>query len=148
MRPVDSQITGVLVGVILTFLYACGVASTPAPEAEVSGQVSENPNKAYVQVEVLSQGRGVPAPAWSAYQDIRTLVEQHREQGAEISVYEEVIGLEGERRMCIEIKSTGVARSIRDEVNAKARNVDLIRVSFAPCADDSDQTEEEQKHER
>lgn len=98
-----------------------------------------------IQVEILSRGRGVPADTMRAYQDIKSAVEQEDKSGTGIK--EQVLGLEGERRMCIVIENAALADSLFGKINILARDVELMRVSRAHCNSAPKVSFEEEDHE-
>jgi len=108
---------------------------------------SENPTIEVIpiQVEILSRGRGVPEDTMRAYQDIKIAVELEDKSGTGIK--EQVLGLEGERRMCIIIKNAALADSLFGKISVLARDVELMRVSRERCNSAPQGSFEEEDHE-
>ena len=108
---------------------------------------SENPTIEVIpiQVEILSRGRGVPEDTMRAYQDIKIAVEQEDKSGTGIK--EQVLGLEGERRMYIIIKNAALADSLFGKISVLARDVELMRVSRERCNSAPQGSFEEEDHE-
>ena len=108
---------------------------------------SENPTVEVIpiQVEVLSRGRGVPEDTMRVYQDIKIAVEE--EDKSATGIKEQVLGLEGERRMCILIKNAALADSLFGKISVLARDVELMRVSRERCNSAQQGSFEEEDHD-
>jgi hypothetical protein len=84
---------------------------------------------------VLSRGKGVPDEAWEALGKVRALAEADREEGVAVTIQEKRIGLEGERRLCIEYEEETKARQTYGRARALVEGVDLARLEVETCAE-------------
>jgi hypothetical protein len=87
---------------------------------------------------VLSRGKGVPDEAWEALGEVRALAEADREKGIAVTIQVKRIGLEGERRLCIEYEEEKEARRTYERARAVVEGVDLTRLVIETC-DEPDQ---------
>ena len=95
---------------------------------------------------VLSRGKGVPDEAWEALGKVRALAETDREKGVAVTIQEKRIGLEGERRLCIEYEERKEARRAYGRAKALVEGVDLARIEIETCAE-PDKNEKEKGEE-
>ena len=91
---------------------------------------------------VLSRGKGVPDEAWEALGKVRALAETDREKGVAVTIQEKRIGLEGERRLCIEYEEKKEARRTYDRAKALVEGVDLARLEIETCAEPEEDEKE------
>jgi hypothetical protein len=96
---------------------------------------------------VLSRGKGVPDEAWETLGQVRALAETDREKGIAVTIQEKRIGLEGERRLCIEYEEEGNARRTYDRAKALVGGVDLARLEIEACAEPEKEEKEKEKGE-
>jgi hypothetical protein len=87
-----------------------------------------------VVVLALSRGRGVPQDARGALAAIEDVANVARGKGDIVSVTREVIGLEGETRLCIVFRDESALVAVRKEIRDLASGVDLLTVSEENCA--------------
>lgn len=91
---------------------------------------------------VLSRGKGVPDEAWEALGKVRAVAETNREKGIAVTIQEKRIGLEGERRLCIEYEEEEKARRTYDRAKALVEGVDLARLEIETCAEPEEDEKE------
>jgi hypothetical protein len=91
---------------------------------------------------VLSRGKGVPDEAWEALGEVRALAEADREKGIAVTIQVKRIGLEGERRLCVEYQDEERARRAHERARAVVEGVDLTRLVIEAC-DEPDEEEKE-----
>ena len=87
-----------------------------------------------VVVLALSRGRGVPQDTQGALAAIEDLANVARGKGAIVSVTREVIGLEGETRLCIVFRDESALVAVRKDISELAFGVELLTVSEENCA--------------
>ena len=116
-------------------LLAAGPGSAkPCDEIEEDSMV-----KVGIEILALSRGRGVPEDARQVYGDMKRHIEKVRADlgtDAVVGVSESTIGIEGEKRLCIEIGDTEAARMLLRELEQMAEGVDLLTVTEKSCRDD------------
>lgn len=86
-----------------------------------------------IEVLVLSRGRGVPEEAAAAFGRIKSMLERERNRGRVVAINEQVIGLEGERRLCASFVEQSRADKVFEELRSMGDAIDLLRVSRATC---------------
>lgn len=91
---------------------------------------------------VLSRGKGVPDEAWETLGKVRALAETDREKGIALTIQEKRIGLEGERRLCIEYEGEKEARRTYGRAKALVEGVDLARLEIETCAEPEEDEKE------
>jgi hypothetical protein len=91
---------------------------------------------------VLSRGKGVPDEAWEALGRVRALAETDREKGIAVTIQVKRIGLEGERRLCIEYEDEEKAQRTYDRAKALVEGVDLARLAIETCAEPEEHEKE------
>jgi len=84
-------------------------------------------------IQALSRGRGVPEPARQALQRVREIVAGLREQGISVETDEVLIGLEGERQLCLTFVNEQDAVSAWQQIAAAVETADLINLENTPC---------------
>lgn len=87
-----------------------------------------------VVVLALSRGRGVPQDTRDALAAIEDLANVARDSGDIVSVTREVIGLEGETRLCIVFRDESALVAVRKEIRELAAGVELLTVREENCA--------------
>ena len=120
------------VGAVLFGLGLFG-AAVVAPGAASERQVAQPEAKPSLEVLALSRGRGVPDRTFETLQSILTLAEAALESGLAISVSQQVIGLEGETRLCILLRDADALDEIGGRIRALAKNVELLQVNVNRC---------------
>ena len=108
--------------------------------------VSESTLHKSFALYVLSRGKGVPDEAWETLGRVRALAETDREKGVAVTIQEKRIGLEGERRLCIEYEERKEARRAYGRAKALVEGVDLARIEIETCAE-PDKNEKEKGEE-
>ena len=84
-------------------------------------------------VYALSRGAGVPAEARRALDAANEIVERDRSRGSVVSANTTRLGLEGERRLCVEYETAEAAARARREIEALIEGVDLVNLVVEPC---------------
>lgn len=86
-----------------------------------------------VEVVILSRGRGVPARAKAVYKQIRELVRAETQHDPAATQREEVIGLEGERRLCIWLANPARGARLCEQIRTLGITTDLVTVKVNGC---------------
>jgi hypothetical protein len=120
-------------GVCVLVLNACVVTATSGSVFEHSASEKAASMETTIQIEILSVGRGVPDDTMRVYQDIKGVVKREIESGADVHITETVLGLEGERRMCIVANDAAQAKALYEEISLLVGEIELIRVSRELC---------------
>jgi hypothetical protein len=81
----------------------------------------------------LSRGKGVPEGAKAALAKAEAMLQGLRDQGADIAVARERIGLEGETRLCVTFGDRGLAGETLERIRRLASGVDLVNLVEEPC---------------
>jgi hypothetical protein len=81
----------------------------------------------------LSRGKGVPEGAKAALAKAEAMLQGLRDQGADIALARERIGLEGETRLCATFGDRGLARETLERIRRLASGVDLVNLVEQPC---------------
>ncbi len=81
----------------------------------------------------LSRGTGVPKTAREVLNKVQTLLDNARENGADITISRYRIGLEGETKLCAEFLDLELGGRLLTQVQDLSRGVDLINVAVEPC---------------
>lgn len=86
-----------------------------------------------ITLYALSRGKGVPPEARKAIQAARHLFQEGQETGEVLSVTQTRIGLEGETRLCAELKDAQASKAMQDRIRPLVEGVDLVNVTVEPC---------------
>jgi len=81
----------------------------------------------------LSRGKGVPEPARAALDQARSALEDLQVRGADITLTEERIGLEGETRLCATFADARLAAETLERIRQLVLGVDLVNLTEEPC---------------
>jgi hypothetical protein len=81
----------------------------------------------------LSRGKGVPEGARAALARAESMLEELQAGGADITVTEERIGLEGETRLCATFADGSLAEETLERVRRLISGVDLVNLAEEPC---------------
>jgi hypothetical protein len=84
-------------------------------------------------VELLSRGRGVPAPATAALKKLREYVEADVRNGVPALVTSERIGIEGETRTCFEYASSAAGARAYGQAEELLGGLDLVNLKLGSC---------------
>jgi hypothetical protein len=121
------------------------------PKAFATGEKGETPADKEpfrsFALYVLSRGKGVPDEAWEALGEVRELAEADREKGIAVTIRVERIGLEGERRLCIEYEDADGARRTYERARAVVEGVDLTRLVVERCDEPDDEEKRKEGEE-
>jgi len=155
-----------LVWVLPLFLYisACGpepasappgpasppaaVPAPPSPAPEPTAPSSPSapgrvkPVKSFA-VYALSRGKGVPPEAREALEQMTNLAESDRKRGVRVTVETTRIGIEGEKRVCVEYEDPRDGARAWERASAIVKGVDLVNLVAEPCASPATATETE-----
>ena len=115
--------------VVLATLATPGASSGRAPD------VQQKPHS--FAVYMLSRGHGVPDATRQAFAATKSLLEAARTEGKANSLQVEVIGLEGERRVCVEFADRVQADLSLERIRALSREVELFNVVEEACSPES-----------
>ena len=121
-----------LVGAILLGLGLFGAAAV-VPDAASERQPAQSAANPSLEVLALSRGRGVPDETFETLQSILALAEAALESGLAISLNRQVIGLEGETRLCIVMRDDAALDELGGRIRALAENVELLQVNEKRC---------------
>ena len=111
-------------------LFGAAVVKPDTASEKHLAQSTENPS---LEVLALSRGRGVPDKTFATLQSILALAEDALESGLAISLNQQIIGLEGETRLCIVLRDDDALDEIGGRINALAKNVELLQVNENRC---------------
>jgi len=107
-------------------------ASAPAPAPEAAPAPA--PAVYSFAVDTLSRGTGVPEEAKDAARRVVAMAEEDRARGVKVTIGKpEVIGLEGERRVCIAYDDAEEGSRAYERAREIVRGVDLINLTVEPC---------------
>lgn len=106
--------------------YAASSALPINEEAPVLRQQS-------VAIYGLSRGKGVPEAARRVLQNVRALAETGKQQGTVQEWRQTRIGLEGETRICVDLRDESAKHDFLRQLREMVQGVDLINVVEEPC---------------
>lgn len=115
-------------------LATTGVAGCASPHRANGEEPGAAPSPVSFSVYTLSRGAGVPQAAREALQTTRELLEKERQRGTIARLEETRIGLEGERRLCVEIDDRAAGQRLLEHVRALAKDTELFDVVEEPCS--------------
>jgi hypothetical protein len=95
----------------------------------------------------LSRGKGVPPEAREALEQVTNLVESDRKRGVRLTVETTRIGLEGEKRMCVEYEDPRDGARAWERASAIVKGVDLVNLVAEPCVSPATATETQKEEE-
>jgi hypothetical protein len=81
----------------------------------------------------LSRGKGVPERARTALARAEAVLQGLRDQGADVTITKERIGLEGETKLCATFADHGLAAKTLERLRQLVSGVDLVNLSEEPC---------------
>jgi len=122
-----------LIGAGVLLLNACVAAETEGPVGDLPDSGKSGVGALNIQVQVLSTGRGVPDATMRTYREIKALVMRYKDSGTDAVITEQVLGLEGERRMCVVLTNAKQADALYGEISELAYEIKLMRISGEPC---------------
>ena len=127
----------IAIGAVLYLLLLC-CSDGASSNANVASEFS-------FSVYALSRGKGVPEVTRNALGQSVKIIEQAAadetniaEGIANIKVYHQMIGLEGETRLCVEFNDPEVGKVLLRQVRDVTTGVDLINVVVEPCVRNRD----------
>jgi hypothetical protein len=112
---------------------APGPATEPAAPSSARTSGRAKPIKSFA-IYTLSRGTGVPPAAREALEQVTNLVESDRKRGVRVTVETTRIGLEGEKRMCVEYENPTDGARAWERASAIVKGVDLVNLKAEPCA--------------
>lgn len=92
------------------------------------------PAKSFV-VLALSRGKGVPTAAQAFFAKAHELLAKAKDDGADIAISRQRIGLEGESKLCVQFSDPIQGGNWFKKMQDLARGIDLINVAIEPCRD-------------
>jgi hypothetical protein len=98
-------------------------------------------------VYTLSRGKGVPPEAREALEQVTNVVESDRKRGVRVTVETTRIGIEGEKRMCVEYQDPRDGARAWERASAIVKGVDLVNLVAEPCASPATNTETQKEEE-
>lgn len=121
----------VIVGAAAAWTIYTGCASSlPLPASEVTPTLTQH----HVAIYALSRGKGVPEAARHILQNVRALAETGKQQGTVQEWRQTRIGLEGETRVCVELRDESSKHEFLRQIREIVQGVDLINVVEEPCS--------------
>ena len=84
-------------------------------------------------ISILSRGGGVPSGARRALQQSKEILSTNSPDGTVIETIESVIGLEGERRLCVTFDNHAAGNKAWQQIKAVTEGVDLVTVELGAC---------------
>lgn len=126
---VFSRVVVMVVASAWAIYAGCAVSSAqPASEeAPVPGQHG-------VAIYGLSRGKGVPETTRRVLQDVRALAETGKHQGTVREWRQTRIGLEGETRVCVDLRDAPAKQDFMRQLHEIVQGIDLINVVEEPCS--------------
>lgn len=106
-----------------------GCSAPPRVKTEESPPVTSPVSFA---LYTLSRGRGVPAPTRGVYRDVRDMLERGQDNGTVIRLEETRFGLEGETRLCAELRMTRTGYELLQKIRTMTDGVELLRFVEEP----------------
>ncbi len=88
----------------------------------------------HVAIYALSRGKGVPETARRVLQDVRALAETGKQQGTVQEWGQTRIGLEGETRVCVQLRDESSKHEFLRQVREMVQGAELINVVEGPCS--------------
>jgi hypothetical protein len=119
--------------VVITVLLLSVSGLACADGISNGGIAGASPGARGFAMYALSRGKGVPEPARAALAEAEAMLRRLHNQGADITVSRERIGLEGETRLCVTFADGNLARETLERIRQLARGVDLVNVSEETC---------------
>lgn len=115
---------------LLVFIIASAIGAGCAGDSMYSKSTTQTKSFA---VLALSRGTGVPKTAREVLKKVQTLLDNAKENGADITISRYRIGLEGETKLCAEFLDPELGGRLLAQVQDLSRGVDLINVEVEPC---------------
>lgn len=117
------------------FLFGLGLFAAAAvePNAASEKQPAHSAANPSLEVLALSRGSGVPENTFATFQSILALAEAALESGLATSVSQQIIGLEGETRLCIVLRDADALDEVGGRIRTLAKNVELLQVNVNRC---------------
>jgi len=84
-------------------------------------------------IYALSRGKGVPAEARNVLDKARAFLKMAQEEGTVTRLTDQRIGLEGETRVCVELRDADSASELFSHIKQMSLGVDLINVKIESC---------------
>jgi hypothetical protein len=109
--------------------YAGCAASSALPVNEETPV----PRQQSVAIYALSRGKGVPEATRRVLQNVRALAETGKQQGMVQEWRQTRIGLEGETRVCVDLRDESAKHDFLRQLREIVQGVDLINVVEEPC---------------
>ena len=117
---------------LMTMVMLAVVGSACGNDGDTrSAEVASQPQS--FALYALSRGRGVPEGAKATLAEAEAVLEDLRAQGAEITVTQERIGLEGERRLCVTFADRDMADRAFERIRQLSLGGDLVNLVREPC---------------
>ncbi len=134
MRPI---VTLLLVPFVLHSGCSTAQRMSDGDMATVAGEVDSVKGQGYgIEVVILSRGRGVPEKTLETYRRIRALASEEARRDPAITQREQIVGLEGERRLCISAPDPVTGSELYARIQALSADLDLMRISADGCRAD------------
>jgi hypothetical protein len=109
--------------------YAGCAASSALPVNEETPVLRQQS----VAIYALSRGKGVPEATRRVLQNVRALAETGKQQGMVQEWRQTRIGLEGETRVCVDLRDESAKHDFLRQLREIVQGVDLINVVEEPC---------------
>jgi hypothetical protein len=81
----------------------------------------------------LSRGQGVPERARTTLARAEAALQELRDQGADVTITKQRIGLEGETKLCATFADQGLAAKALERLRQLVSGVDLVNLAEEPC---------------
>ena len=81
----------------------------------------------------LSRGKGVPERARAVLDQAGSMLKDLQARGADLTLTQERIGLEGETRLCATFADASLAEETLERIRRLASGVDLVNLTEEPC---------------
>ena len=122
-----------IVAMVLLSTAASAYAGAFDRNTDGRGTAAASPEPQSFAVYALSRGKGVPEGARAVLARAEGVLKELREQGADIAITKERIGLEGETRLCATFADRRLAEEALERIRRLASGVDLVNLRKESC---------------
>ncbi|MFM8445083.1 MAG: hypothetical protein ACKN9W_17320 [Methylococcus sp.] len=109
-------------------VHGCAMSYTAMPSPPMTSMTPKG-----FTVLALSRGTGVPQTTWDTFIRIEALLESARQEGVNLRISRDKIGLEGETRLCVEFADPNLGEQFQQRIQEMAQGIELINVTNESC---------------
>jgi hypothetical protein len=118
---------------VFAALLLIAAGSACAGDTATSRPAAASSEPRSLALYALSRGKGVPEAARAALADAEEALEDLQARGADVTITEERIGLEGETRLCATFADASLAEEALERIRRLVSGVDLVNLTEEPC---------------